>query len=336
MLFGQILQSGQLLLGVVNDILDFSKIEAGKLHVEALPVHVRQLLERTLTAIHAQATEHQLTVSLDIDPALPTYIASDPLRLEQALLNLLTNAVKFTHQGAITVRARRSTGHIVMEVSDTGIGMTPEQLSNLFSPFTQADNSTTRRYGGTGLGLSITKRLIELLGGHIQASSVAGEGATFRITLPLVEASTPQTQAHAARPRAPLQAGGRLQGLTILAAEDNAVNQIVLGEFLRLEGATTTFVDSGQAAIDAGRTQPPGHFDLVLMDVQMPLVDGYEATRQIKSWAPNQIIIGQTAHALQEEHAKCLASGMADMIVKPLELDKMVQTILTHCPSAHP
>jgi len=275
-----------------------------------------------------------LTVDLHLASDLPICIESDPLRLEQILLNLLTNAIKFTRTGGITLRAQRHDKRVLIQVSDTGIGMTDEQLANLFTPFTQADNSTTRRYGGTGLGLTITKRLVELLGGDIQVRSQAGQGATFEISLPLTEAPAPAADTLLPAPPAKLArhspVGSRLQGLRILAAEDNPVNQLVLGEFLRLEGAVATFVDTGQAAIDHVRHHLPRDFDLILMDVQMPLVDGYEATRQIKAMAPDLIIIGQTAHAMQEERQKCLQAGMADMIVKPLDLDKVVQTILQH------
>ncbi|MBP8191929.1 MAG: response regulator, partial [Aquabacterium sp.] len=333
-LFGQIVQSGRLLLGVVNDILDFSKIEAGKLQTEAIPVNLRELLDRALAPIRQRAHDQGLTVDLHLASDLPICIESDPLRLEQILLNLLTNAIKFTRTGGITLRAQRHDKRVLIQVSDTGIGMTDEQLANLFTPFTQADNSTTRRYGGTGLGLTITKRLVELLGGDIQVRSQAGQGATFEISLPLTEAPAPAADTLLPAPPPKLArhspVGSRLQGLRILAAEDNPVNQLVLGEFLRLEGAVATFVDTGQAAIDHVRHHLPRDFDLILMDVQMPLVDGYEATRQIKAMAPDLIIIGQTAHAMQEERQKCLQAGMADMIVKPLDLDKVVQTIRQH------
>ncbi|MCC7544640.1 MAG: PAS domain S-box protein [Aquabacterium sp.] len=333
-LFGQIVQSGRLLLGVVNDILDFSKIEAGKLQTEAIPVNLRELLDRALAPIRQRAHDQGLTVDLHLASDLPICIESDPLRLEQILLNLLTNAIKFTRTGGITLRAQRHDKRVLIQVSDTGIGMTDEQLANLFTPFTQADNSTTRRYGGTGLGLTITKRLVELLGGDIQVRSQAGQGATFEISLPLTEAPAPAADTLLPAPPPKLAShspvGSRLQGLRILAAEDNPVNQLVLGEFLRLEGAVATFVDTGQAAIDHVRHHLPRDFDLILMDVQMPLVDGYEATRQIKAMAPDLIIIGQTAHAMQEERQKCLQAGMADMIVKPLDLDKVVQTIRQH------
>ncbi|MDE2593761.1 MAG: PAS domain S-box protein [Burkholderiales bacterium] len=331
-LFEQIVQSGQVLLGVVNDILDFSKIEAGKLHIEILPVDVPELLTRVIHSVQERMAANGLQMQVDIAPDLPQHIATDPLRLEQVLLNLLTNAIKFTQQGHIDIQAQRQGQTLVLTVSDTGIGMTQAQLEGLFSPFTQADNSTTRRYGGTGLGLTITKRLVEMMGGQIRVHSTLGQGSQFEVTLPLTAMSsdTPRTSSpstSAPAPDEPLALGSRLAGLTILAAEDNPINQLVLGEFLKLEGANVTFVDSGQAAIDCVRELGPTHFDLILMDVQMSLVDGYEATRQIKTFAPDLPVIGQTAHAMAEERAKCAASGMVDIVVKPIELERLVQTL---------
>ncbi len=336
-LFEQILQSGQVLLGVVNDILDFSKIEAGKLHLEILPVDLPELLTRVTQSVQERAQANGLTMQVDISPDLPQHMATDPLRLEQVLLNLLTNAVKFTQQGRIDIRAQRQGQSLVLTVADTGIGMTPSQLEALFSPFTQADNSTTRRYGGTGLGLTITKRLVEMLGGEIRVHSTLGQGSQFEVTLPLTTASVNEAStAPAPTPTThnePLPLGSRLAGLTILAAEDNPINQVVLHEFLKMEGANVTFVDSGQGAIDCVREWGPDHFDLILMDVQMPLVDGYEATRQIKTFAPDLPIIGQTAHAMAEERANCLAAGMVDMVVKPIELERLVQTLRRNLPA---
>ncbi|MGE5452884.1 MAG: PAS domain S-box protein [Acidobacteriota bacterium] len=332
-LFGQILQSGQVLLGVVNDILDFSKIEAGKLQIEQLPVHLPDLLQRVVQSIEERARTNGLALRVTVSPDLPARMSTDPLRLEQILLNLLTNAVKFTRQGHIDVTATRRDATLVLTVADTGIGMTEQQLQGLFSPFTQADNSTTRRYGGTGLGLTITKRLVEMLGGQIQVLSVLGEGSQFEVTLPLVSATEAPAPASLPAPPARPSYGGRLAGLNVLAAEDNPINQMVLHEFLKLEGAEVTFVDSGQAAIDLVRAHAPPPFDLILMDVQMPLVDGYEATRQIKRLAPHLPIVGQTAHAMEEERDKCVAAGMVDLVVKPIELDRLVQTLRRNWPA---
>ena len=344
-LFGQILESGRLLLGVVNDILDFSKIEAGMLHAERIPVNIREFIERISTAQLPRATQQHLTLNVHIDPRLPISVETDPLRLEQILVNLLSNAIKFTRQGHIDLEARWLESDWALRITDTGIGMGSEQLARLFTPFTQADNSTTRRYGGTGLGLTITRRLIELLGGSITVESTPGQGSCFEVRLPLcisateaapetgmASVSTP-TPATSTPPQAATPSPGshrRLQGLRILAAEDNQINQMVLAEFLRLEAADTVFVDNGQAAIDCIRDPSVKPFDLVLMDVQMPVMDGYEATQQIKALHPNLIVIGQTAHAMAHERSKCLAAGMADMVIKPLDLEVLVQTVLKH------
>ncbi|HET8694940.1 MAG TPA: PAS domain S-box protein, partial [Aquabacterium sp.] len=252
-LFSQILESGQVLLGVVNDILDFSKIEAGKLHIESLPVDVRDLVERVVAQVRDRAEAKHLQLTVDISSDIPIYVATDPLRLEQILLNLLTNAIKFTQIGSVQVVVQRMNHHLSLQVRDTGIGMSDEQVASLFTPFTQADNSTTRRYGGTGLGLSITKRLTELLGGSIHVQSQPDKGSAFDVSLPLSEAATPAPPA-AKQPLIPPSAAPerprRLQGIRILAAEDNRVNQIVLREFLAIEGAQVTLVNGGQEALD--------------------------------------------------------------------------------------
>ncbi|HET6788749.1 MAG TPA: ATP-binding protein, partial [Aquabacterium sp.] len=224
-LFGQIVDSGRLLLGIINDILDFSKIEAGKLGIETLPIDLRAMLSRTTAAVEERARAQGLRLSTQVGQDVPALVHSDPLRLEQILLNLLSNAVKFTPQGQIQVSATLRGGQLVLTVSDTGIGMSATQLAELFRPFEQADTSTTRQYGGTGLGLSITKRLVELLGGQIHVHSQPGQGSTFEVCLPLPldDSARPEEPApvpameDATPPR-------RLAGLRVLAAEDNAIN----------------------------------------------------------------------------------------------------------------
>ena len=329
-LFGQIVASGNLLLGIVNDILDFSKIEAGKLHIESLPVPLPELLIRVVESVQGQAQFKGIAVKAEISPHVPTTCLSDPLRLEQILLNLLTNAIKFTPEGGVSLTAQRRDDEVVMLVSDTGIGMSPEQLNGLFRPFEQADGSTTRQYGGTGLGLSITKRLVELLGGRIAVTSQLGRGTQFEITLPLVLDASGAAPSRSPSEQTEPPTGPRLHGLRVLAAEDNVVNQIVLKEFLRIEGAQVTMVNCGADAIDQLQQQGPQSFDVVLMDIQMPDMDGHEATRQIKALAPSLPVIGQSAHALHEERIKCQLSGMSDLVVKPLDIDILVATILRH------
>lgn len=252
---------------------------------------------------------------------------SDPLRIAQILVNLLSNAVKFTERGGITLEVGREGESLVFSVIDTGIGMTTEQLATVFAPFEQADNSTTRRFGGTGLGLAITRRIVELMGGTLSAESQAGAGSRFEVRLPCIEVAAAQPAAPALAAPGP---GPRLAGLRILAAEDNEVNQLVLEDNLVSEGAEVTLAINGQEAVDHVRQRGADGFDVVLMDVQMPVMDGYEATRQIRALAPGLPVIGQTAHALDEERATCLAAGMVDHLAKPLDPDQLIASILRH------
>jgi PAS domain S-box-containing protein len=326
-IFDQIMDSGQLLLGIINDILDFSKIEAGKLQIETLPVDLQALLNRAATQVRDRAGRKGLVLNTEVAKNLPATVQSDPMRLEQVLLNLLSNAVKFTDVGLVQVSAGLHEGHLVLSVTDTGIGMTPDQVQSLFRPFEQGDSSTTRQYGGTGLGLSISKRLVELLGGEIVVASEPGLGSRFDVVLPLV--GSPQvTAAVSLEPSPPeLPIGQRLAGLRVLAAEDNLINQMVLREFLTLEGAVCIMTDSGAAAIECVMQQGETNFDIVLMDIQMPGMSGYEATRELQKLAPHLPVVGQTAHAMMEERIKCQEAGMVDLVVKPIDLNVLVQTI---------
>ncbi|WP_338439405.1 ATP-binding protein [uncultured Aquabacterium sp.] len=337
--FEQINASGRLLLGIINDILDFSKIEAGKLHIELQPVDLRALIDRTVAVVRERADGKGLAIHVALADDLPPTCMGDALRLEQILLNLLSNAVKFTAQGEVHVHASLRHTRLVLTVTDTGIGMRPSQVDRLFQPFEQADGSTTRQYGGTGLGLTITKRLVEMLEGDIQVHSAPGQGTRFEVSLPFLPAQAAPAAAHAT-PQAPVtppavqpQRLRRLEGLRILAAEDNPVNQMVLTELLAFEGAHVTMSDSGLAVVAELQASGRAAFDVVLMDIQMPLMDGYEATRLIKAFAPTLPVIGQTAHAMAEEHHKCRAAGMVDLVVKPIELEALVQTLLRHAPA---
>jgi PAS domain S-box-containing protein len=340
-IFSQILDSGRLLLGIINDILDFSKIEAGKLHIEALPVNLAEMLARATAQFHERAEAKGIGLRTQLSPALPALCESDPLRLEQILLNLLSNAIKFTARGEVSVQATERDGRLLLTVADTGIGMSAQQVAELFRPFEQADGSTTRQYGGTGLGLSITKRLVEMLGGEIRTHSEPGQGTRFEVALPLVAASEPFTPAYTDHTMAApdksdqtehTHVGHRLAGLRVLAAEDNQVNQWVLNELLQIEGVAVTMVDSGAEALAQLEAGGAANFDLVMMDIQMPTMDGYEATRRIKAIAPDLPVIGQTAHAMAEERSKCLAAGMVDLVVKPINLEDLVSTLRRHAP----
>ncbi|MDE2401252.1 MAG: response regulator [Burkholderiales bacterium] len=327
--FAQILDSGRLLLGIINDILDFSKIEAGKLRIESIPVDLQALLTRATAQVRERAQAQGIELRIHLSDTLPSTYLSDPLRLEQILLNLLSNAVKFTSQGQIGVSATTRDRQLVLTVSDTGIGMSAQQAKDLFRPFEQADSSTTRQYGGTGLGLSITKRLVDLLAGEIQVHSEPGQGTRIDVVLPLT------TGDHLAPPSQPALAleapgGQRLAGVRVLAAEDNPLNQLVLREFLTMEGALVTFADNGLMAIDCVERHGPDAFDVVLMDIQMPGMDGYGTTRRLTELDPRLPVIGQSAHAMSDEHTQCLAAGMLTLVVKPLDLNQLVQTVLQH------
>jgi PAS domain S-box-containing protein len=328
--FGKILDAGKLLLTVINDILDFSKIEAGKLKIERLPVDPARIARETLASVADRATLKGLAVRCIPAPDLPASCMGDPVRIAQILLNLLSNAIKFTSRGEILLKVDVDAGHLVFRVIDTGIGMTAEQQARLFSPFEQADASTTREYGGTGLGLAICKRLAELMDSSIAVTSTPGKGSSFELRLPCVATTLLPDEVIV-----PTAGRRRLAGLRILAAEDNEINQLVLADMLMNEGATVTMAGDGQHAVEEIAAKPGG-FDLILMDVQMPKLDGRDATRRIRAIAPHLPVIGQTAHALPQEHSLCLDAGMVDTLTKPLDQETLVSAILRHLPNFSP
>jgi len=345
--FGAILDSGRLLLGIVNDVLDFSKIEVGKLRVELHPVSPRALAEEAVALLRERAEAKGIALDLDIDSALPAQCLCDALRVKQVLVNLLSNAIKFTEEGGVRVWVGREgiapddvatpgrTHDLVFRVADTGIGIVPEQMSQLFAAFQQADTSTTRRFGGTGLGLAISRRLAQLMGGDIHVRSTPGAGSTFELRLPSRRVGM-DADADAAlarpEPRRPRDSTGqrRLDGLRVLVAEDNEVNQIVLERALTLEGARPVTVGDGRQAVHRVLSDGRDAYDVVLMDIQMPEMDGYEATRRILELAPDLPVIGQTAHAMRDERRDCLAAGMVDHIAKPIDFAELVEVITRH------
>ena len=247
------------------------------------------------------------------------------------LINLLSNAIKFTERGSVTLSVGQEGGQLVFEVSDTGIGMSEGEVAKVFAPFEQADNSTTRKFGGTGLGLTITHRIVELMGGTLHAHSCPGVGSTFEVRLPCVPVDSVVRDSDSVGSLLPEGgAGARLTGLRVLVAEDNEVNQMVLEEFLAAEGAEVSLTSNGQEAVACLMERGAAAFDVVLMDVQMPVMDGYAATRAIHAIAPALPVIGQTAHAFDEERAHCLDAGMIDHLAKPIDPDEMVRVILRH------
>lgn len=322
-IFELISDSGQNLFHVVNDILDFSKIEAGKFTLENQPFNLIHSVQNVADLIKIQANDKGLLFSQDIADDLPLWVKGDAMRLRQILLNLFSNAIKFTEKGEIKFRVRKQKNALQFQVSDTGIGISESQLKHLFKPFEQADNSTTRRFGGTGLGLSISFNLAMMMGGDIQATSQLGTGSVFTINLdlkptaPIIEPSS-KTQDTTEQ---------RLHGINILVAEDIEINRLVLDDMLMQEGAHVSFAENGQRALDLLEEEGANNFDVVLMDIQMPVMDGHEATQYIQKIAPRLPVIGLTAHALAEEKKRCLASGMVDHIAKPVEPDELITAI---------
>jgi len=328
--FERILSSGNQLLGVINEILDFSKIEAGRLMIEHATVNLDSLVEQAIDLIRDRAQGKGLELIVERMPHLPHACMGDALRMGQVLLNLLSNAVKFTATGTIALAVALRGSRLVFRVWDTGIGMTPQQIEQLFNPFQQADGSTTRRYGGTGLGLAISKRLAELMGGDIRVQSEIGKGSTFEFYLPFVPAPDAANTGAEAAMEAPAPADQPLQGFSLLVAEDNPLNQMMLRDTLVEAGADVTLVGDGRAAVEAVRNAGSDAFALVLMDIQMPEMNGYDATRQILALAPHLPVIGQTAYAFGEDREKCLAAGMLAHIAKPIDPDELVRQVLHH------
>jgi signal transduction histidine kinase/CheY-like chemotaxis protein len=326
-----IVASGQTLLGLLSDILDFSKIEAGQLTLETQPLDLRQLMHEVVTLFALQAQTKGLDLHAHVDPALPEMLLGDPLRLRQVLTNLVGNAVKFTVQGAVEVRVTVNEEHtqgvpVQIAVRDTGIGIAPEEQLRLFTPFMQADSSTTRRYGGTGLGLTIAKRLVELMGGQIGVQSTPGLGSTFWLTLRLVRCgAVGDVEAIELPDVGPAGQRGR-----ILVAEDNAVNRLVAVGLLERLGYAVETVENGQQAVDRVRREP---FDLVLMDVHMPEMDGLAAAAAIRAQeqaaAPGQHlpIVALTADALMGDVEKSRAAGMDDHMSKPLTQERLAAVV---------
>jgi signal transduction histidine kinase/CheY-like chemotaxis protein len=316
--------SGEALLTIINDVLDFSKIAAGKITLERIPFDPRTILTDATAIVAAAAHQKHLAVQRIMDEPFPDAVLGDPGRLRQVLVNLLSNAVKFTAHGSITVSARviarraRDT-QLSFAVTDTGIGITADAISQLFAPFTQAETSTTRQFGGTGLGLAISKQLVERMGGTIGVESKHGEGSTFwfTITLPLGARQGETTAAHApGRPPC--------QDAHVLLVEDNPVNQLVARRLLERLGCRVDVVGDGREAVAAAQEH---RYALILMDCHMPNMDGFDATKAIRereAGAPRTPIIALTANAIDGDRERCLAAGMDDYLAKPLRLDQLV------------
>ena len=320
---GIIRQSGEGLLAILNEVLDLSKIEAGKLTLEDGEFDVAELAQAACGTFQAVAEHKGLDFELKVLPAARGSYRGDPMRVRQILYNLIANALKFTDRGAVTILVGRRGEALRLQVRDTGIGMTAEQQMNLFQAFEQAELSTTRRYGGTGLGLAICRELAELMGGRIRLTSAPGRGSSFTVILPL-----PKVEPRAHAPQEPTPAAnsaGLDRPLRVLAAEDNSVNQLVLKTLLNQVGVDPVMVGDGRAAIEAWEREP---WDLILMDVQMPLVDGPTATmeirtREVVSGRARTPIVALTANAMDDQVARYRAAGMDGFVAKPIAASRL-------------
>jgi PAS domain S-box-containing protein len=327
--------SAEALLVLIDDILDISKLEAGKVALEAIDFEMTELVEAAVGLLRLKAQEKGITLEAAIDPAASGRFCGDPNRLRQILLNLVGNAVKFTERGSVTVRVtsrrsrRKGANRLRFEISDTGIGMSKEVAATLFQKFNQADTSITRRFGGTGLGLAISRQLAELMGGRIGVTSRLGRGSCFWFEASLQPATTP-TAARRSGQAAPQPGTAAAQGLRVLVAEDNKINQQLARMLLSKAGHAVEIVANGEEAVAAVRA---ADYDVVLMDVQMPVLDGIEATRHIRALpAPKNAvpIIAVTAHAMAGAREEYLASGMDGYLSKPLDPNVLLRTLAAY------
>jgi PAS domain S-box-containing protein len=322
----RIRRSGQHLMGVIDDILDFSRLDAGKLHVEQRHYAPAQMARDVCDLVQKAAQDKGLRLEMCCEPS-PHQVLGDPLRTRQILFNLMSNAIKFTQHGSVTLHLRATPDTLVFDVIDTGIGMPSDAQHRVFSPFEQVDSSTSRRFGGTGLGLSISRHLARLQGGDINLRSSEGQGSTFTLSLPLTLAQGMDPAPPVAAPSPDAEEG--LRGLRILAADDVDINREILSSLLHKRGAEVLCVENGLEAVQAVAAQGPGHYSIVLMDIQMPVMDGLEATGKVLALDPQLPVLALTAHALPEESDRCIAAGMAGHLAKPFDVSEMVNRILS-------
>jgi signal transduction histidine kinase/CheY-like chemotaxis protein/HPt (histidine-containing phosphotransfer) domain-containing protein len=322
------------LLAIINDILDISKIEACRMSVENIPCELPQLIADVLALVHPRALQKGLQLSVALDGEIPRKVQTDPLRVKQILVNLIGNAIKFTDAGGsvrLTVsRQIQYFSHTIkFDVTDTGVGMLETQIRKLFQPFTQADESTTRKFGGTGLGLTISKRLAKLLGGDIDVTSTPRKGSTFSLTINggpregaelITHLDTVDLQSF---PELPPVVAGSLRG-RVLLAEDGEDNQDLLSAHLRNAGAEVEIAPNGRIAVERARA---GSWDVILMDMQMPELDGYGATASLRAAGVETPIIALTANAMAEDRAKCLAAGCTEYLAKPVERQQLLEMV---------
>jgi CheY-like chemotaxis protein len=335
---GVIKRNGLLLSNIINDILDLSKVEAGKLEIEKIDVPFSDVMKEIGSVLNLEAVEKGIELKVASEGMIPNQIKTDPLRLRQILLNIVGNAIKFTRHGSVSVNVKLATAEngspkLVFVVKDTGEGISPDQVERLFTPFTQADVSTTRRFGGTGLGLVLSKKLANTLGGDVVLSeTVPGKGSTFTITIDpgLTEQIFFESSAIPAANVMPFPVKKRdlnLKFLKILIVDDSSDNQALIKKILTSAGAHVETANNGQEGFDKAMSED---FSLILMDLQMPKMDGYEATRLLRENGYKKPIIALTAHAMKEERQRSLQSGFDDHLTKPIDHDILIKTLVNY------
>lgn len=320
---------------IINDILDLASIESGKLNFEKIGFNLNDLLHSVVDSFSVQSAQKGIELSYVLDERISKVLIGDPFRLNQILINLISNALKFTHDGHISInclleRKTNKTQYIKVDVSDTGIGIPSDKLNRIFESFSQADASVTRKYGGTGLGLTIVKQLVELQKGSITVNSIEDEGTTFSIVIPYVIGNTAELEEKASVFNKKQNELSNLKNLRILLAEDNDINRLYATSILKMWECTADIAENGYVALEKVRNND---YDIILMDIQMPVMDGFEATRAIKkSGAPkNQIpIIALTANSSSIDIEKCLASGMNDCIAKPFTPENLFSILIKY------
>jgi two-component system sensor histidine kinase/response regulator len=331
------IHSADLLLNVVDDILDVSAIDSGRIEIKHAELSVRKIAHNILLMTKEEAEPKSLGLNVDIAPEIPDILIGDSLRLEQILLNIVSNAVKFTRKGSVKVRvslkgSAKERAELLFEVTDTGIGMTEEQTARLFVPFYQADTSSTRRYGGSGLGLAICRSLLDLMGGEIWCESRVGEGSKFSFEVSLALPGSASESGVGESRDSGEDTFGELAGMRVLLVEDNEINQMVAMELLTEKGIEAETVENGVRALR--RLNEGAYFDLILMDIQMPEMDGITATLRIREnpMFKSLPIIALTAHALPEDRELSLKSGMNDHLTKPIDAGLLYRTLRQWAP----
>jgi len=324
--------SGDLLLCVINDILDITKLEENKLQLEIRPFSTEELLHQCIASFTPQSEGKGITVTYKVTDSVPDQLQGDSIRVQQILYNLVSNALKFTHEGSVDIKADYQNEQLVLSVCDSGIGISEDQQAHIFRAFSQADESTTRKFGGTGLGLNICKRLAEMMSGTIEIESTQGEGSCFTVTLSLSAADISNSDFEPLHPENGHYKKGDYKNhrngfkhSSILITEDNDINQALISEFVRFFGCDIDIANNGQEALEAVQMK---HYDMVLMDIQMPVMDGLTATgiiRNLSKKYANLPIIAMTAHALSGDREKSLNAGMNDHITKPIDVDHLFQ-----------